>query len=60
MAPMVWRAHLALASTAPAGLLSRVRPSGAPPVIFRPDPTSWFATLLAKPMIKLLARWARI
>lgn len=34
------------------GLLSRPRPNGQPAVIFKPDPQTWFATLLGQSMIK--------
>lgn len=34
------------------GLLARPRPNGPPKVTFVPDPKSWFATLMSKPIIK--------
>jgi PIN domain nuclease of toxin-antitoxin system len=34
------------------GLLARPRPDGPPKVTFLPDPQTWFATLLSKPIIK--------
>jgi len=34
------------------GLLARPRPNGPPAVTFTPDPQSWFARLLAQPIIK--------
>lgn len=34
------------------GLLARPRPNGQPAVIFKPDPQTWFATLLSQVTIK--------
>jgi PIN domain nuclease of toxin-antitoxin system len=34
------------------GLLARPRPNGQPAVAFKPDPQSWFATLMSQPIIK--------
>ncbi|HET7606429.1 MAG TPA: type II toxin-antitoxin system VapC family toxin [Sphingomicrobium sp.] len=33
------------------GLLARPRPNGQPLVTFKPDPQTWFANLLAQPII---------
>lgn len=42
------------------GLLARPRPSGAPAVVFKPDPQAWFARLLSQPIIKEAPLSARI
>ena len=34
------------------GLLARPRPDGRPAVVFKPDPQTWFATLLSQVIIK--------
>jgi PIN domain nuclease of toxin-antitoxin system len=34
------------------GLLARPRPDGKPAVEFKPDPVTWFATLLSQPAIR--------
>jgi PIN domain nuclease of toxin-antitoxin system len=34
------------------GLLARPRPNGQPAVTFKPDPHTWFATLLSQPILK--------
>jgi PIN domain nuclease of toxin-antitoxin system len=34
------------------GLLARPRPNGTPAVTFKPDPQTWFATLLSQVIIK--------
>ena len=34
------------------GLLARPRPNGLPAVTFKPDPQSWFATLMSQSIIK--------
>lgn len=33
------------------GLLARPRPDGKPAVTFKPDPQTWFATLLSQPIL---------
>ena len=42
------------------GLLARPRPNGLPAVTFKPDPQSWFATLLSQSIIREAALTARI
>jgi PIN domain nuclease of toxin-antitoxin system len=42
------------------GLLARPRPNGQPAVMFKPDPQTWFATLLSQPIIKETALTPKI
>jgi PIN domain nuclease of toxin-antitoxin system len=42
------------------GLLARPRPSGVPAVVFKPDPQTWFATLLSQPIIREVPLSAQI
>src|SRR4051794_29820761 len=42
------------------GLLARPRPNGQPLVAFRPDPQTWFAKLIAQPIIKEAPLTAKI
>lgn len=43
-----------------AGLLARLRSNGHPAVAFKPDPQTWFATLLTQPIIKEAPLTAKI
>lgn len=42
------------------GLLARPRPNGQPAVTFKPDPQTWFATLLSQATIKEAPLTAKI
>ncbi len=42
------------------GLLARPRPNGQPAVFFKPDPQTWFATLLSQVIIKEAPLTAKI